>query len=64
MHSMPAFVKDWINSNLRTPQSHTAAFASAIDAGLNVDSFLELWAKHMGDSYGEISGPGLPPIRT
>jgi hypothetical protein len=39
MHLMPAFVKDWINSNLRTPQSHTAAFASAINAGLDVDSF-------------------------
>ncbi|KAJ6617820.1 hypothetical protein B0H10DRAFT_2218201 [Mycena sp. CBHHK59/15] len=53
-----------INSNLRTPQSHAAAFASAIDAGLDVDSFLGLWEKHMGGGYGDVSGPGLPPIRT
>ncbi|KAJ6611021.1 hypothetical protein B0H10DRAFT_2224498 [Mycena sp. CBHHK59/15] len=44
---------DWINSNLRTPQSHAAAFASAIDAGLDVDSFLGLWEKHMGGGYGD-----------
>ncbi|KAK6966597.1 hypothetical protein R3P38DRAFT_2623913 [Favolaschia claudopus] len=49
MHTMPAFVKDWINSNLRNPQSHKAAFASALDAGIDPEVFLELWGIHVGE---------------
>ncbi|KAK6981418.1 hypothetical protein R3P38DRAFT_3333831 [Favolaschia claudopus] len=55
MHTMPAFVKDWINSNLRSPQSHKAAFASALDAGLDPETFLELWGVHVGERYGDVS---------
>ncbi|KAK7013394.1 hypothetical protein R3P38DRAFT_2546088 [Favolaschia claudopus] len=62
MHTMPAFVKDWINSNLRNPQSHKAAFASALDAGIDPEVFLELWGIHVGERYGDVSD--LPPHRT
>ncbi|KAK7027588.1 hypothetical protein R3P38DRAFT_2776504 [Favolaschia claudopus] len=53
---MPAFVKDWINFNLRSPQLHKAAFASALDAGLDPKVFLELWGIHIGDRYAGFGG--------
>ncbi|KAK6992512.1 hypothetical protein R3P38DRAFT_3289481 [Favolaschia claudopus] len=44
MHTMPAFVKDWINSNLCS-FSHTKL--PLLDAGLDPEVFLELWGIHV-----------------
>ncbi|KAJ7634439.1 hypothetical protein FB45DRAFT_908922 [Roridomyces roridus] len=61
MHSMPAFVKDWILAAPRPASSHVAAFAAAIEAGLTPDHYMSMWDRHSG---GYADSSDLGPLRT
>jgi hypothetical protein len=66
MHVMPTFVRDWILSNSRSAYSQSTAFATAIEWGFDVDTFILMWAAHTGKRHGDFSGlsAGRGPLRT